>query len=384
MAAGTAAFGLDRVITAVIDQGTAFVQSDAAGAGMAIFWLIFLFHIIEGAAEVVDDPKSCRLVRKAFWLRITMVLALLGGYQLVVVGPIRDLQTRYVMNYAHKWSEVWAAEWTAMDAIKQSEEDNRDLKHAEVGGTKAGQGDDSLFGKLVRFAVDGIVTGLGWVLGSIAGVLITLFVLLEGFYGLGIIMVLIAAGPICIAFAAHPKTEGIFWSFAKAFLVFGLLYMPMLGVACGFAGVIMAHMTQMTQGLGAVYGDGSDVALHVILVILGPLCSFAVVRAVPGTLAQLLQAMHSGGGSSFGAGVATAMMVGRFMGGGGGKKGPDDNNDPNGSGSGGKGGALDNAAARGRVEAALGEILRAGGNGSSGPPSVSGQEKKADDIRGDV
>ena len=91
----------------------------------------------------------------------------------------------------------------------------------------------------------------------------------------------------------------------------GLLYMPMLGVACGFAGIIMAQMTTMVANSGVVYGDGSDIWVHLVMVILGPICSFAVVRAVPAMMAQLLQSMSGGGGSSFAAGVGVAMMLAR-------------------------------------------------------------------------
>ncbi len=377
----TSAFGLDEVITAILDNGSAFVDSDAGGAGMVIFWLIFLFHVIEGAAEMVEDPKSCRLVKPRFWLRIAMVLALLGGYQTVVVGTVRAVQSRYVMNFADKWAEMWGAEWAAMDTMKNNDADNQDLKHAEVGGTKAGHGDDSIIGKVAGFAADAIVSGFGWMLATLTAVLITVFILLEGFYGLGLNMLLIAIGPICVAFAAHPKTEGIFWSFARAFLVLGLIYMPMLGLAAGGAGVIMAHMTHMTQDLGGVYGDGSDIALHVIFVILGPLCAFALVRCVPAFCSGILQSMHGGGGSTFASGMAAAMMLGR-AGGAGGKK-PNDDDDKN-KGNGGGGGALDSAASRGRLQGALAELARAGAGAGAGAAPASGEEKKADDIRGDV
>jgi hypothetical protein len=382
MAAGSAAFGLDEIIGAVVQNAGNFVQSDTAGVGMAIFWLIFAFHVIEGAAEVLDDPRSCRLFHRKFWLRMCLVLSLLAGYQRVVVGVVGSVQTKFVMNFADKWADVWASESTSMDTMKANEADNQDVNHAEIGATKAGHGDDSWTGKIARFAVDGVVTGIGWVLASITAVLITVFILLEGFFGLGMNMVLIAVGPICVAFAAHEKTEAIFWSFVKGFLVIGLLYMPLLGVACGFAGVIMAHMTKMTQGLGAVYGDGSDIALHVIMVILGPICSFAVVRAVPAALSQLMQSMGGGSGSSFGGGAAMAMMLSRVSGGGGGGGGAAAKGDEK-QGEGG-GGALDAAAERGRMAAAVAEIARASAGGAGAAPGASaGSDSKADQIRGD-
>jgi len=383
MAAGNPAFGIDRVVTAVIDYGTAFVQNDSSKAGMTIFWLIFAFHIVEGAAELVGDPRSCRLFKSKFWLRICLVTALLAGYQAVVVGTVATLQPRFMTQFADKWSEVWGSEWAAMDTIKNDEADNQDLKHTEVNATKTGQGDDSWSGKMARFVADAVVTGFGFVIASITACLITVFMLMEGFYGLGMNMVLIAVGPICIAFAAHEKTEAIFWSFVKAFLVLGLLYMPLLGVACAFAGIIMAHMTEMTQSLHGVYGDGSDIAFHVIMVIVGPICSFAVIRAVPATLAQLLQSMSGGGGSSFAAGAALAMVAARGAGGAG--KGGGNAGGGGGAEGGGKGGGLDAAGERGRAQAAIAALSRAGGQPSSGPPPIQGAADgaAADQLRGE-
>ncbi len=123
-------------------------------------------------------------------------------------------------------------------------------------------------------------------------------------------MLLVAIGPICIAFGAHEKTEGIAWSFMRAFIVLGLAYMPMLALACRFAGIIMAQMTTMVGKAGLAYGDGSDIVVHFIMVLIGPICAFAVVKAVPGFLSMMLQGGSAGGGAAFAmaAGAATTAM----------------------------------------------------------------------------
>ena len=379
MGSGNLALGIDRVVTAVIDNGRQFVASDASKVGMVLFWLIFSFHVIEGAAEIVEEPSSCRLFKRKFWLRILLVAALLGGYQAVVVGTVATVQPKYITAFTDKWAEVWVDEMKAIDTIKNAEADNQDLKYNEVAATKTGHQDDSLGAKIARYIVDGAVTAFGWVFACITGGLITIFMLMEGFYGLGVNMILIAIGPVCVAFAAHEKTEVIFWSYVRAFLVLGLLYMPMLGVACGFAGIIMAQMTTMVANSGIVYGDGSDIWVHLVMVVLGPICAFAVVRAVPAMMAQLLQSMSGGGGSSFGAGVGLAMLAAR---GGGGGASVD-------SGQSRSPGGLDAAAERGRADAALAALSRsAGGSGESRSPGGSSAEAgaadaTADEVRGD-
>jgi hypothetical protein len=88
---------------------------------------------------------------------------------------------------------------------------------------------DSWCGKLGTYVVDALLTGLGWVPAVIAGLVITVFMLMEGFTGLGLNMLLVAMGPVCVAFAAHGKTESYFWGFLKAYLFIGLLYMPLAG-----------------------------------------------------------------------------------------------------------------------------------------------------------
>jgi hypothetical protein len=159
----------------------------------------------------------------------------------------------------------------------------------------------------------------------------------------------------------------------------------MLGVACGFAGIIMGQMTTMVANSGVVYGDGSDIWVHLVMVVLGPICSFAVVRAVPAMMAQLLQSMSGGGGSSFAGGAALALMAARSGGGagiarlGGGKEEG--------------GGGVKAAAERGRAEAAFAALTRAGAPtgaepvasrvGAPGTDDEKAGDRVADDVRGD-
>src|ERR1017187_9704855 len=299
----SAAFGIAHVVDAVVQSGSA-AAGQACKAGLLIFGVLFTFQLIEGAAELATSPSSCRLWHAKFWLRILLVAGGLAGYQTVVTGTVAQLQPTFMTSFAGNWATVWESEMTAIEGIKKAEAENQDLKGTEVTATKAGKGDDSWYSKLGKYVVDALLTGLGWVLAVVAGLVITVFILMEGFTGLGMNMLLVAVGPICVAFAAHEKTESYFWGFLKAFLFVGLLYMPLLGLTCQFAGVIMAHMTSMLTSSGIVYGDGSDISVHLLMLVMGPFCAFAVVRAAPMFLSMVL---GSGGGGGSG---AMGMVVG--------------------------------------------------------------------------
>jgi len=294
---GSAAFGIAHVVDAIVATGQS-AAADAGKAGLAIFGILFTFQLIEGAAELVLSPSSCRLWHGRFWLRILLVAGGLAGYQTVVVGTVAQLQPVFMTNFAGKWADVWESEMTAIEGIKKAESENQDLKYTEVSATKAGKDDDSWYSKLGRYLLDGLLTGLGWVLAVVAGLVITVYILMEGFTGLGMNMLLVAIGPLCVAFAAHEKTESYFWGFLKAFVLVGLLYMPLLGLACQFAGVVMAQMTTMVTGSGLVYGDGSDISVHFLFVVLGPFCAFAVVKAAPMFLGMVLGTGGGGGGAA--------------------------------------------------------------------------------------
>lgn len=265
------------------------------------------------------SPSSCRLWHGKFWMRILLVAGGLAGYQRAVTATMAKLQPTFMTTFAANWATVWESEMTYIEAIKKAEAENQDLKGTEVTATKAGKDHDSWYGKLGKYVVDALLTGIGWVLAVVAGLVITVFMPMEGFTGLGLNMLLVAVGPVCVAFAAH-ETESYFWGFLKALLFIGLLCMPLLGLACQFAGVIMAQMTTMVTGMGVVYGDGSDIGVHFLMVVvLGPFCAFAVVRAAPMFLGMVLGT--GGGGAGGGAAFAMGAVAARQSTGGGGSGG---------------------------------------------------------------
>lgn len=292
-----AAFDMGNVVRSVVGQAEVFIGKDSTAVAIGIYGLLFAFHVFQGAGELARTPSSCRLFQSSFWQRLILVGALLAGYKAIFVGTTLSVAPRTMLTFAARWAEVWADENKALAEMRQAEFENRDVKYTEVTASKAGKDDDSWYAKLSRYLLDGLYTGVGWIFASIAGLLITVLMLMEAFWALGMCMLLLAIGPACLAFGAHEKTEGIAWSWAKGFLVYGLIYMPMLGFACSFAGVVMARMTTTAASSGVTYGDGSDISVHMIMVVIGPLCALAVVRAVPSMLSSIIGAVSMGTGA---------------------------------------------------------------------------------------
>ena len=79
MAKASVAFGIERVVASVVERGDQFAATQGGKAGLAIFSIIFVFHLVEGAAELAKRPGSCRFFDGKFWIRIFVVTALIGG-----------------------------------------------------------------------------------------------------------------------------------------------------------------------------------------------------------------------------------------------------------------------------------------------------------------
>ncbi len=304
----TPTFDMQGVITSIIGQADEVVANESSTAALSIYWTLFFFHVVQAAAEF-SQGAACRFADTRFWLRLCLVGGILAGYRPIFVGLAREVQPRMMLSFGTTWIEVWEQENKAITAARQAEAENEELKYGEVGASKTGKDDDSWFAKVARYVGNFILGGLGWLVSIVVGLLITVLILMEGFFALGINMLLLAIGPLCIAFAAHEKTEGIFYSFFKAFFVFGLVYMPILGFACSFGGVVMSRISRMGIDSDAQWGDGSDFAVHFILLVVGPLLTLAVVRAAPALLNSLIGSANLGGGSAGGATAQAANLA---------------------------------------------------------------------------
>lgn len=292
----TPMFQMEAVIDSVMALSTSLVASQTVPAGMVVYGFIFVMHIAQGAAEISFNPKSCRLFTHSFWFRQVFIGLLVAGYSQVVVPVMATSTPKSMLAFATSWASMWAKENTQISANGKAEEENKSLRATEEMKTKTSPEaqPSGISGRIV----DGLRSALCYVLFAAAGAIITIMVLMQGFYAMGAIMILTVVGPICIAFGAHEKTEGIFWSFVKSAMVYGLLHLPVLGIACQFAGVIMARISEMSLSAAFVYGDGGDVVMQMVSMLLGPLAAYAVVKAAPGVVQSVIGAAGMGEGGS--------------------------------------------------------------------------------------
>ena len=216
-----------------------------------------------------------------------------------------------MLAYTTAWAEVWDKEWDAIDAVRKSEDENKKLRKTELEQQSKATGGGSWWQPVVTglwTALDALVSVIGLVISVVVGVGLCLLMLVQAFWVLGLLLLLVAIGPLCIAFALHPATSSIFWAFFRQILVYQFLYLPFLGIACSIAGVVMGRVSATFAGSGIAYADGTNVGVHLLMAVLGPLCSFAVVKGAPHALQQVF-----GGGDSGGAGAGLASQVGERL-----------------------------------------------------------------------
>jgi hypothetical protein len=307
------AFGIDGIVTGIMEKGQEF-SGQAVGAAFAVLGLIVFFHLVEGAAELAKE-RPCRLFDGMFYLRLGMVFVLLISYQAVFFGLAKRAIPGAMKGFNESWGLVWVNQQSALEELKVSSDQNQEVKRSEVGATKAAQKDDdaSWYEKLAVYVVDGITTDLGRMSAGLLAVLLMAFLLMEGFWAMGVATLTLAIGPLCVATLAHEKVEGVFWTFIRTCVVYVLLYLPLLHLACSFAGVIMADMTTMRGDAEIVLGDGADIGSHFVMVLLGPLLALAIVRAANGTITALVQSFGPGSGSAFAGAVGMAQNAGQAI-----------------------------------------------------------------------
>jgi hypothetical protein len=305
-------FAMKEVVVAALERASDIATGSVTRAAAVVFAIILGLHIAEGAAELATR-QPCRFFDSRWWLRLVLVITLMAGYKRIVVGVGMSWVPVQMLAYTTSWVEVWDQEWDAIDAVRKSEEENKKLRKTEMEQqSKATSGGGGSWWQPVVTGfwtvLDGLVSVLGLVIAVVVGVGLCLLMLVQAFWVLGLLLLLVAIGPLCIAFALHPATSSIFWAFFRQILVYEFLYLPFLGIACSIAGVVMGRVSSTFAGSGIAYADGTNVAVHLLMAVLGPLCSFAVVKGAPFALQQLFA-----GGDGGGAGGSLAGKVGERL-----------------------------------------------------------------------
>lgn len=260
--------GFDAAVTQTFTLLRAFINTDSMVAAEAIFGTIMVYHALVGAAELVSGQES-RLVQGSFYVRILFVAFLVYFFDKLFVTFGESLCRGCLDEIFTIWNNIWV-NWADMS----NEMYAKGLKDQATSA-----GGLNLANMLGSLLFETLISGLGLVIALIIGGLTMLYLIFQSFVALGSVSCVLALGPIALPFAAHESTQDIALAYAKTFLVYVVLYMPMLVFAFQVAMTIMASVCQMTSGLA--YGGIGDALEHVIGVVAAPFAGAAIVAAVP-------------------------------------------------------------------------------------------------------
>jgi hypothetical protein len=293
-------FALKEVVTAALEKASEIASGTVTKAAAVVFALLLAVHLIQGGAEFASRTR-CRFFDSRWWLRLVLVVALLAGYRSIVVQVAMRQVPAQMLAYTTSWAVVWSEEWDAIDALRKNDNENKQLRQTEMeqknnttaAGSSSWSSVSDAIERAVMMVLDSAVSILGGVISAVVGLGLCLLMLVQAFWVLGILLLLVAIGPLCIVFAFHEVTASIFWAYFRQVLVYQFLYLPFLGIACSIAGVVMGRVSSTFVGSGIEHGDGTDVAVHLLSAVLGPVLSFAVVKGAPAALMKIF-----GGGDS--------------------------------------------------------------------------------------
>jgi hypothetical protein len=296
-------FQLKELVVSALDQASAIATGPVMKMAGVIAGILMALHFAQAGLEL-SDRRPCRLFDPRWWFTVCLLLTMLGAYNRIVVGWAMANVPKQMLNFTTAWAEVWQEEWKAIDQARQNTDDNRKLRKAELSEqTKSSEaaagswwsGAMHFVMQSVWVGLDLLVTVIGLILSVVIGVGLCLLMLVQAFWVLGQLLLLAAIGPICLAFGLHEATRSFFWSFFRSIFVYEFMYLPFLGVACSIAGVCMARASSTFGGLGIEFGDGTNVAVHLLQVAVGPAIAFTLVKGAPAVLERVFSGGDGGG-----------------------------------------------------------------------------------------
>jgi hypothetical protein len=210
----------DRMSTSLFDIIVPFIQGEAQDFGMVIFSIGLTLQAILGGAELATGSPEARLVKGTFWFRILMVAGVLLTFDAIFINFSKAV-TESALKLISTDVDIFLDRYVLLRSTAESF-----AKAAEtVNGTGFGVIKDAsrttleqnaAFGQtLVKdiFSTLGLVTAIGLIFGGAATSVLVL-----------------CLAPVCIPFAIHEDTQSIAWSYARTWLLYGVMYMPLLTI----------------------------------------------------------------------------------------------------------------------------------------------------------
>jgi len=141
------------------------------------------------------------------------------------------------------------------------------------------------FSVIISFFICGACVVLGFI-GFFAAALL---MLVQGYIGIAYSAFVLILAPVLIPFGLHESTEGMAWSYIKGWLIYGVLYLPLLVVAMNLGSQLMlnAAVTITNQGLVADGGSASLIA-QIFSILAVPLAIIGIIYVPNAVLNKVL------------------------------------------------------------------------------------------------
>ena len=269
----------DGAITQTFSVVKDFVNGDGGTFGAAIFATILTFHALVGGAELAFGQPEARLIKGSFWARILVVGAILMAFDTLIVGSAEIVCRESMTEFVHTWVKVWDKWFDYAEILLKQQSDVVAAETSSLSLLTMG------VGRLIEF----FASVFALVLSLIVGCICVVFMLFQAFLGLGFAAFTAAIGAIAIPFGAHEELDGIAKGYAKTFLIYALLYLPMLNIGMEVSMTMVQALVTPPLGPGTSYSGIADVFEHLLSVVVAPFGALGVLMAVPHLMSNALR-----------------------------------------------------------------------------------------------
>lgn len=261
------------LVDSLFSEANAFVTGDGGAFGMAIFMGGLTVHALVGGAELATGQPDARLIKGSFWARILGVAALLLSFQVIFISFSQTITVEAMRSIYGNWGKV--ADIYKSVLLQQMDAYIKAQETASMG-----------IGSILQMGIGAFFSGIlgfgGLLIGGVIGVLAILVMLLYAMVGAGSAALVLCLAPICIPFLIHEDTQGIAISYIKTWLLYAVLFMPMLTIVINVCSAFGASVMAAQLGsFGAGFMTGSTFIENFIVLILGPLTCLAVLLSAP-------------------------------------------------------------------------------------------------------
>jgi type IV secretory pathway TrbL component len=123
-----------------------------------------------------------------------------------------------------------------------------------------------------------ILAGASVILGVVFFFIAVLLMEVQGFVAIAYGAMVLMLGPILLPFGIHENTEAMAWQYVKAWLTYGILYLPMCIIAMKICSILITvQATQMNTNILGSWGGMEALIVQTFSVLAAPLAVIGIV-----------------------------------------------------------------------------------------------------------